>query len=202
MPSLPKPTLLLLTDRTLLPPGMPLAQAVAPAVTGGVNLVILREHDLPAVPRLTLARFVQDGVRGRAPFLMTGPPDLVEKAGADGLHLEEESASVAEVRVAIGPERLLGVTLHAPTLRAEDVEGADYLLLLLDWKNPEASLAVLRECAGQYALPIIAGIDPPARHAPACLEAGATGVAICEPAMCAYNRTAAVQAYANALGLP
>lgn len=202
MPSLPKPTLLLLTDRTLLPPGMPLAQAVAPAVTGGVNLVVLREHELPAAPRLAVARFVRDGVRGRAPFLMTGPPDLVEKAGADGLHLEEESASVAEVRAAIGPERLLGATLHASTLHAEKVEGADFLLLPLDWKNPEASLAVLRECAGQYALPVIAGIDPPVRLVPACLEAGATGVAICEPAMRAYDRTAAVKAFANALGLP
>src|SRR5437879_5111112 len=66
MRKVPNPCLALFTERTALRPNVTLAQAVAPAVTGGVNLVVLREDDLPPNHRLTVAQFVRDGVRGRA----------------------------------------------------------------------------------------------------------------------------------------
>jgi thiamine-phosphate pyrophosphorylase len=180
---------------------MPLAQAVAPAVTGGVNLVVLREHDLPPAPRLSLARFVREGVGGRVPFLVTGSPDWIEKAGADGFHLEEGIAPVAKARAAIGPHRLLGVTLDPAAQPPEDLLQADYLLLPLNWQNPGTLLPRLRQWTERYPLPVIAGVDPPQELVSHCLEAGASGIALSGLVMRAYDRTAMVRTYARALDL-
>src|SRR5579872_5388333 len=137
MPALPDPCLLLLTDRTRLTPMWTLAQAVAPAVTGGCNLVVLRETDLPAGPRATVARFVRDGVRGRVPYLLAGDPALALQAGADGTHLEGADVAVAEARAHLGPERLLGVTVRNVEEAQRAEEDADYLLIEYDWSRQE-----------------------------------------------------------------
>src|SRR5436309_11772372 len=108
---LPDPCLLLLTDRTRLTPNWTLAQAVAPAITGGCNLVVMREADLPPGPRSTVARFVQDGVRGRVPFLTSGDPGFAMSVGADGVLLEGNGLDFEAARRAICQDRLLGVTI-------------------------------------------------------------------------------------------
>jgi thiamine-phosphate pyrophosphorylase len=203
-----------------------LAQAVAPAVTGGCNLVVLREADLPAGPRSAVARFVRDGVRERVPYLLAGDPALALAVGADGVHLEATDAGVAGARDRLGPEGLLGVTVRNPAeaQRAEQ-EGADYLLIEYDWSPDnaaalcrgaihraqsvinhapthqragsklEAVLAHFRDLRAAVRLPIVLGTDMPPEWIPACRNAGAAGVAICEPAMSAYDRTSACRAY-------
>ncbi|MCB1259274.1 MAG: thiamine phosphate synthase, partial [Acidimicrobiales bacterium] len=49
------PRLLVLTDRTLVPPGSSLVDTVAAAVAGGARGVVLREKDLPRAERAALA---------------------------------------------------------------------------------------------------------------------------------------------------
>lgn len=201
MPSLPDPCLTLITDRTLLPPGMPLAQAVACAVTGGIDLVVMQEEELPAAPRLTLARFVRSGIRGRAPLLTTGDPAFAIQAGAEGAHLKD-AINIAEARALLGPQRLLGVTARSlEEVRRAEVGEADYLLVSLDWAEPEKALRTLRTFSESTTLPSIAALDIPVEWIPFCRQAGAVGVAICAPAMCAYDRTAAVREYAEVLGV-
>src|SRR5688572_15902704 len=140
MRSIPRPCLMLITDRTLLTPNLTLAQAVAPAVTGGVNLVVLRETDLPQGPRLTVARFVLDGIRGRTPMLTSGDPEFAMAAGADGVMVEDYSQAVA-ARARIGPDRILGVALSSAESIAEaESAEADFGLLNLDWADSENAL--------------------------------------------------------------
>jgi thiamine-phosphate pyrophosphorylase len=200
MPDLPTPCLMLLTDRTQLTPNWTLAQAIAPAITGGVNLVVLRETDLPSGPRQTVARFVKDGVKGRVPYVLMGDPRLAQEIGADGVHLEGENLAVAAVRAEIGNERLLGVTVQ--TLEEAQLAGeagADYLLIYVEWSQSEAALNIVREFCGSSKIPVIVGPDVPLEQAGACRTAGAAGVAITSQGMAAYDRTSAAQSFSNAL---
>ncbi len=201
MAGIPRPCLILITDRTLLTANWTLGQAVAPAVTGGVNLVVLRETDLPPGPRLTVARFVLDGIRGRVPMLTSGDPAFAVSAGADGLMVERPELAV-EARETIGPDRILGVVLSSPESAGQaESARADFGLLNLDWEDTEAALSVVRRFHSITRLPLITGVDMPLEVVRACVEAGDAGVALCAAGMSAYNRTEEVRLYARSLGI-
>ena len=201
MTGIPRPCLMLITDRTLLTPNWTLGQALAPAVTGGVNLVVLRETDLPKGPRLTVARFVLDGIRGRVPMLTSGDPGFAMEAGADGVMVEHPEQA-ADAREVIGPERILGVVLSSPNAAGEaESARADFGLLNLDWANTEGALDIARRFLSITRLPLITGVDVPIDLVQACVNIGSAGVAVCAPGMSAYNRTEAAQLYARSLGI-
>jgi thiamine-phosphate pyrophosphorylase len=203
MSSLQLPCLMVVTDRTRLTPNWALAQAVAPAITGGANALLMREDDLPLRARLTVARFVADAIRHRARFLLSGPVSSVLSAGADGAHMEEDDAEcLVAARQALGPHRLLGAYARdLASARDAEAAGADYLSLHLDWSRPAEAARVVKRFRAESALPLIAGIDPPLEMVGRCMDAGASGIAVCEPAMTSYDRTAALAAFARALGL-
>ncbi len=172
---------------------------MAPAVTGGVSLVLFGEADLPPGPRKTVYGFVRDGVGGRVPLVAWGDAAFAAQLGADGAHLAS-AGGIAEARQVLGPERLLGVTVRTPeeAARASE-EGADYALILYDWSDPEVALGHLRSVCAAGEIPVIAGLDVPLEHVPACMAAGASGIAICSAGMSSENRTAAAQANVKAL---
>ena len=199
MRSIPSPCLAAITDRTLLSPNWTLAQAIAPAVTGGVNFVIFREDELPSSARLTLCAFARDGVRGRAPLVTSGSPEFTSDAGAEGIHLEDDS-SITAARARVGPDCYVGVTIRRPEhARAAASGGADYGLAILDWSYPDRALKLLLSICSGISLPIIAGVDMRVESVADCMRAGAAGAAICSPVMEAYDRTAAAKSYWDAL---
>ncbi|MGH2586491.1 MAG: thiamine phosphate synthase, partial [Dehalococcoidia bacterium] len=63
--------LMLVTDRTLLPPDR-LIHAVDEAVSGGVDAVQLREKDLPEPELIELGQRLRAVTRGRALLIVTG----------------------------------------------------------------------------------------------------------------------------------
>lgn len=201
MPTIPSPCLLLLTDRTRISPNWTLAQAVAPAITGGCNLVVLRETDIPSNHRLTVARFVRDGVKGRIPFLIGGDASLAAGIGAQGVHLSAAGPGVAVARESLGPDALIGVSVRDRTeAEMASAEGADYLLIEYDWSAPDRVWEHFRELRTGLTVPVIIGTDMDVALVPDCVVARAAGVAICAPAMSAYDRTSACRAYVEALG--
>lgn len=193
MIQLQRPILAVVTDRTLLSPNWTLAQAIAPAITGGANLVILRESDLPDTPRLSVARFVRDCVRGQVPWLTSGSPEFAKLAGADGVLLESDS--VERAKDLLGPDATVGRII---TSLSDTAEVADFALAVFDWQNPDRAIGQLAELCKHGA--VVAGLDPPVGSVAACMAAGAAGIAVCEAAMSAYNRTQAVAAYRAAMG--
>ena len=193
---LPNPCLILVTDRTRLSPNWALAQAIGPAVTGGCNLVLFRETDLPPNHRLTVARFVSDGINRRVPLLIADDAAIASTVGAQGVHLSDCSTDIAAVRGALAPGSIVGMSVNnREEAETSQAKGADYLLIEYDWANPDRVLAHFRELTDGIACPVILGTDMPAVLAPHCLSAGAAGIAICSPAMSAYDRTAACREY-------
>jgi thiamine-phosphate pyrophosphorylase len=81
------------------------------AVRGGVDIVQLRDKSLDDAGLVGAAReFRGLGV----PFILNDRPDLVEACGADGVHVGQDDASPAAARAAVGPDRIVGRSTHAP----------------------------------------------------------------------------------------
>jgi thiamine-phosphate pyrophosphorylase len=81
------------------------------AVRGGVDIVQLRDKSLDDAGLAKAAREFQGlGV----PFILNDRPDLVEACGADGVHVGQDDATPAQARAAVGPDRIVGRSTHAP----------------------------------------------------------------------------------------
>jgi thiamine-phosphate pyrophosphorylase len=200
MPALPKPCLMVLTDRTLLTPNWTLAQAVAPAVTGGANVVLYREADLPSTPRTSVFRFLQDGVKARVPIIVQGDPEWAVRVGADGVHLEGAGHSPAEARAIVGSDRFVGVTVTSRTDANALGSDVDYAFIHVDWTEPNQTMKLIETYWISSSVPLVVGPDVPLKHAAGCLTLGATGIAVTQAAMSAYDRTDALRRYAEVLG--
>jgi thiamine-phosphate pyrophosphorylase len=89
---------------------------LAAALRGGVDIVQLREK----VPRsrdelATLARpFRRAADEHGALFILNDRPELVEACDADGVHVGQTDAPVAEARARAGPAALVGLSTHSP----------------------------------------------------------------------------------------
>jgi thiamine-phosphate pyrophosphorylase len=117
--------LYLVCDAT--PGGRPLEQVLAPALRGGVDVFQLRCKDAADEEILAAAQVAREWCEvAGALFILNDRPDLVAAAGADGVHVGQDDASVAEARRIAGPDVLVGQSTHTP----EQVEAgatADYI---------------------------------------------------------------------------
>ena len=99
---------------------------LAAAVRGGVDLVQLRDKTLDDDELVAAAHAFRDlGV----PFILNDRPDLVEACGADGVHVGQDDDPPALARAAVGPDRIVGRSTHAPAqAEAADADrDVDYL---------------------------------------------------------------------------
>lgn len=164
--------LLVITDRTQT--SRPLPDVVAAAVDGGATAILLRDKDLSRTERVLLVDLLRSRI-GDALLLVASDREL----DADGVHL---AATDPPAPSGVG---LVGRSCHDQhEVRAAVSEGVDYLTMspvFTSSSKPSygptiglAGLAGYRDCS----VPVIAlgGVD--ATNAGACLEAGASGVAV------------------------
>jgi thiamine-phosphate pyrophosphorylase len=98
-----------------------LASFIAACISGGVDVVQLREKSLEAKPLLERARLAAAVCRDHGvPFILNDRPDLALEAGADGVHVGQEDAPVALARRILGPAAIVGLSTHSPA----DLDGA------------------------------------------------------------------------------
>ncbi len=85
------------------------------ALRGGVDMVQLRDKDADddAILRAAAAFRARCDEHG-ALLWLNDRPDLALAAGADGVHVGQDDAPVAEVREQVGPELLIGLSTHSP----------------------------------------------------------------------------------------
>ena len=182
--SLPSPCLALVTDRSLVGAGA-LPEIIEQAVSNGVQMVQLREKDLPGGPLLELATAIRNRINGRALFLVNERADVALGSHADGVHLGESGLPIPKVREMMGDGLLIGRSVHSMEAAVQaQAQGADYLICGTIFetrskpgKRPEG-LPLLRAVTQAVRVPVL-GIGGVTRdNAGSVLEAGASGACV------------------------
>ncbi|MDP5184909.1 thiamine phosphate synthase [Blastococcus sp. BMG 814] len=108
------PTLYLVTDTQLCRP-RPVADVVRAAVAGGVTAVQVRDKEASRRELLALTRSVQAALADRpdVAVVVNDALDVALLAGASGVHVGQEDLPVAEVRAALGRDRLVGLSVES-----------------------------------------------------------------------------------------
>jgi thiamine-phosphate pyrophosphorylase len=98
-----------------LPGGKAPDELLEAALRGGVDIVQLREKAPRCAEELiSLAEpFNRAAEEHGALFILNDRPDLVADCGADGVHVGQDDAPVAEARAAAGPGALVGLSTHS-----------------------------------------------------------------------------------------
>jgi thiamine-phosphate pyrophosphorylase len=192
--------LMLVTDRTLLPPGA-LVAAVDRAVAGGVDAVQLREKDVPEAELLALGRELRAVTCGRALLLLNGPARLARALGADGVHLPENAA---QPEAAERAGLLLGRSVHdAAGAEAAERAGVDYLVVgtVYPSRSHPGGLTggqdLVRNVCERVRLPVVGIGGITATNAGEVMHAGAAGVAVISAVLAAPDPRAAAERLAG-----
>lgn len=175
---------------------------VAEASRAGLDLIQLREKDLPARELEALAAEAARLVRevagpSRTRLLVNSRVDLAIAAGADGVHLRSDDIAASEARVIFSKAGVhapvIGVSCHTQAeVRLAESHGADFAVFGPVFEKsgtPGQGLAALRAVCGRVpargieaalpagCMPVLALGGVTLENTAACLEAGAAGIA-------------------------
>jgi thiamine-phosphate pyrophosphorylase len=175
---------------------------VAEASRAGVDLIQLREKDLPARELEALAaeagRLVRENASPRRTrLLVNSRVDIAIAASADGVHLRSDDMAASEARVIFSKAGVhapvIGVSCHAlAEVRLAESHGADFAVfgpVFEKLGTPGQGLAALRAVCGKVptraieaavpagSMPVLALGGVTLENTAACLEAGAAGIA-------------------------
>jgi thiamine-phosphate pyrophosphorylase len=128
-----------------------------------------------------------DAARPRlVPVIVNDDPSLASETGADGVHLGREDPSAEEARALLGPEAIIGVTVHTMSeFDLIDLETVDYIAVGSIFESPTKRdakvcgvglLSEIKRSAGEIPIVAIGGIDP--ENVGSVLDAGADGIAL------------------------
>ena len=100
------------------------------ALRGGADLIQLRDKSLEDEGLIEAAKVFRAAADAHgALFILNDRPDLVEACGADGVHVGQDDGTPAAARAAVGPDRIVGRSTHAPAQadEADADEDVDYI---------------------------------------------------------------------------
>jgi thiamine-phosphate pyrophosphorylase len=163
--------------------GLPLAAAVDRAVRGGVNMVQLREKEMPAADLLMLARQLRTVCGSHAQLFVNDRVDVALASGADGVQLGERSMPVAETRSIAGDRLLIGRSVHSVE-GAKSSISADFLVLGTVYPSathpgaPVGGVALVRNVVRATGRTVIGIGGVTATNAGEVMSAGAGGIAV------------------------
>ena len=197
---LPRPPLLLVTDRTQAK--LPLVDVVDAALAAGCRWISLREKDLSeAAQEAWAARLLPIARQAGACITLHGDAMLARKCGFDGVHLPAGRDGALARRV-LGSNKLVGISIHcAHEARAIDPAVVDYAIagpVFQTASKPDHGPALgeqgLIEIARACRVPVlgIGGLDP-ARVSQA-LASCAAGIAVMGGVMRAADPGAEIEA--------
>lgn len=155
-------------------------------VRAGVDVLQLRDKRLDDRTLLERARRLREITQDTDTlFAVNDRPDVALLARADAVHVGQEELPLKDVRALVGPEMLVGVSVHnIDQARAAVLDGADYLGVgptfasatktFDDYPGPD----LLRAVASEISLPsfAIGGIDRD--HLPEVLATGIRRIAV------------------------
>lgn len=200
--ALPKPCLMLVTDRGLAGGNDALVKAVAAAVSGGVNAVQLREKDVDTRTLRRLADRLKTAIAGRALLLINSNASVA--ADADGLHLPEDAPYGRPEGVG-----LVGRSVHSAALavRAQR-EGIDYVIagsIYQSETHPDrapSDLMLIADTVNAVRMPVIGIGGITADRVQQVMAAGASGIAVVSAILNADSPEEAASELWDALNAP
>jgi thiamine-phosphate pyrophosphorylase len=176
------------------------------ALRGGVEIVQLRIKDAPDEAIVAAGRRIASlCAEHGALFILNDRPDLVEAAGADGVHIGQEDAPVERARAAVGADRIVGLSTHSPA-QIDAAAGVDYIgvgpVHATPTKpgRPAVGLALVRYAARHARVPFFAIGGIAEANVDAVHGAGAERVAVVRALTEAEDPEPAARALRAALG--
>ena len=156
-------------------------EVAARAAREGVDLIQIRAKELSG---RALTELVRSAVAAAGSnVLVNTRTDVALACGAAGVHLPANSIAPSAIRKITPPGFLIGVSCHTvEELQAAEREGANFAVFGPVFPSITKSVQpigidALRRATGSVRLPVYALGGVTAGNAPACIEAGAVGVA-------------------------
>jgi len=181
------------------------------AVAQRVPMLQLREKEMDDGALLELARRIRDITIGSDTlFIVNDRPDISAAVGADGVHVGRSDADPAAARIAVGPERILGVSVNGIS-RASELSNLDVdyfgtgpifpTATKPDADNPVGPARITEIAAACPDVPIVAigGID--ASNVATTLRAGASYAAVVSAVCASDHPDAALKELTSAIEL-
>lgn len=175
----------MLPNQTGRPALTSLIDFIEQTVSAGVDMVQIRERDLPARDLCCLTEAVAERLRGSGARVMVNDRADIAACFGAGVHLTTRSLPAEVVRAAFGPDILLGVSTHnQEEAEAAERGGADFIVFgpvfetasKAEYGDP-VGLAALRRVATRLNIPVIALGGITVSNFREALNAGAAGVA-------------------------
>ncbi len=197
-----------ITDRKAFPGDEPtrrlhLLDKIAEAASAHINYIQLREKDLPARDLESLAREAMQIIRNEqteTALLINSRTDVALASAANGVHLQSDDVSPAEVRTAwthaggkcgagalaredSPPDTVIAVSCHSPqeiTKAAANQATFAVFAPVFEKKDTPGSIPAGLETLSQAcsaSIPVLALGGVTLQNARSCLQAGAAGIA-------------------------
>lgn len=182
---------------------MPAAEAVLEAIEAGVDMVQIREKDLPASDLLGIAREVVGRAGAGTEVYVNSRFDVAQAAGATGVHLPAAGLAASDVRTASRRRLRIGVSTHTleEAMEAED-GGADFVTFGPVFETPSKAafgppvgLASLHRTLAAVRVPVYAlgGINQ--QNVGRVLDLPVDGIAVISAIAAAPDKREAVRAF-------
>jgi thiamine-phosphate pyrophosphorylase len=152
---------------------------VSRAVGQGVDMIQVREKDLPASELLDLVNRIKTAAFGtRTKVLVNDRLDVALASGTDGLHLPGNGLPADRVRKYV---RLVGVSVHSVEEAAEaERQAADFVVFGPVFETPgkqPVGIEALRRVADAVSIPVLAIGGITAENTETVMRTGAAGIA-------------------------
>jgi thiamine-phosphate pyrophosphorylase len=197
--------LYVVTDRPLcLERSMSVDKIVALAIAGGARIIQYRNKQSPAAVRLYEAELLAKLCKKLDTiFLINDEIDIAIEVNADGVHLGQEDTSLAEARLRLGQDKIIGITCHNDLELARQAQsgGADYVAFgrffpsISKPSAPAASVETLLQAKQELSIPICAIGGITINNAPELIKNGADMVAVVNAVFGAWKVTQAAKEF-------
>jgi thiamine-phosphate pyrophosphorylase len=190
-----------------LPRGGEPEELLRAALSGGVDIVQLREKELG---RDEIEQSAQTFRRlcdtYSALFIVNDDPYLAQSCDADGVHVGQDDVAAPEAREILGPEAIVGLSTHSEQqLAASAAQPVDYVSVGPVWETPTkegrrgVGLGLVEHAAANATLPFFAigGID--SANAGGVVAAGARRLGVVRAIRDAENPAAVAEALRGSL---
>lgn len=185
-PRLPQcPFLYALLDRMYVS-GDDVAAVAGHMVGGGADIIQYRAKEIGTGERRNdLMRIITAAARKSVPVIVNDDPELAAEVGAAGVHLGAGDPAPDEARAILGPEALVGLTMHsmaefesAPPGRIDYVASGSVFPSKTKEDVAAIGLDHMRELKERSAVPVVAIGGITMKNIDSVLDTGVDGVAI------------------------